>query len=116
MTISRDDILKLTVSERLDLIDTIWGSIADDADLPLTDAQRREIDRRLVQYARSTPLLKSWDETRARLERPGNVAVSPARTDVDDLALIEKHIGSPQTVRRVDLGIGHVSQSVQRRH
>ena len=68
MTISRDDILKLTVAERLDLIDTIWDSITDDADLLLTDAKRREIDRRLDQYAVNPPSLSSWEEVRARIE------------------------------------------------
>ncbi len=69
MTISRDDILKLTVSERLELIDTIWDSITmDGSDLPLTEAHRREIDRRLDQYAVNPPPLSSWDEVRARIE------------------------------------------------
>ena len=68
MTISKDDILKLTVSERLDLIDTIWDSITDDADLPLTDAQRQEIDRRLDHYAVNPPPLSSWEEVCARIE------------------------------------------------
>ena len=69
MTISRDDILKLTVSERLELIDTIWDSITTDPrDLPLTEAQRREIDRRLDQYAVNPPRLSAWDEVRARIE------------------------------------------------
>jgi len=68
MTISKDDILKLTVSERLDLIDTIWDSITDDADLPLTDAQRQELDRRLDHYAVNPPPLSSWEEVRARIE------------------------------------------------
>ena len=71
MTISRDDILKLTVSERLELIDTIWDSITTGAwDLPLTQAQRREIDRRLDQYAVDPPRLSSWDEVRGRIEAP----------------------------------------------
>jgi putative addiction module component (TIGR02574 family) len=69
MAISRDDILKLTVSERLDLIETIWESISDtSAEIPLTEAQRREIDRRLDQYAVSPPRLRTWEEVRARIE------------------------------------------------
>ena len=69
MAISRDDILKLTVSERLDLIETIWESISDaSAEIPLTEAQRREIDRRLDQYAVRPPRLSTWEEVRARIE------------------------------------------------
>jgi putative addiction module component (TIGR02574 family) len=69
MTISFDDILKLTVSERLDLIEAIWESIADLPDaLPVTEAQRQELDRRLSLYGHDRPRLSSWDEVRARLE------------------------------------------------
>jgi putative addiction module component (TIGR02574 family) len=69
MAISRDDILKLTVFERLDLIETIWESISDaSAEIPLTEVQCREIDRRLDQYAVSPPRLSTWDEVRARIE------------------------------------------------
>ena len=39
MAISKDDILKLTVSERLALIETIWESISDaPSEIPLTEA------------------------------------------------------------------------------
>ncbi|MGE3913835.1 MAG: addiction module protein [Chloroflexota bacterium] len=69
MAITKDDILKLSVAERLELIDTIWNSIdTDSEDLPLTEAQRREIDRRLAQYAANPPQLSSWEEVRARIE------------------------------------------------
>lgn len=69
MTISRDDILKLSVSERLELIETLWESISDaSAEIPLSEAQRREIDRRLDQYAVSPPRLSTWEEVRARIE------------------------------------------------
>jgi putative addiction module component (TIGR02574 family) len=68
MTISRVDILKLSVSERLELIDTIWDSIDPGLeDLPLTEAQRREIDRRLDSYAVSPPRLSTWEEVQARI-------------------------------------------------
>jgi putative addiction module component (TIGR02574 family) len=69
MAISKDDILKLTVSERLELIAIIWESISDRSEeIPLTDAQRREIDRRLDQYAVTPPRLSTWEEVRARIE------------------------------------------------
>ncbi len=68
MTISRDDILKLSVSERLELIDTIWDSIGPGLeDLPLTEAQRRELDRRLDRYAVNPPQLSTWEEVQARI-------------------------------------------------
>ncbi|HZO31028.1 MAG TPA: addiction module protein [Chloroflexota bacterium] len=70
MTVSSDEVQKLSVAERLELIEILWDSIAEDPDaLPLTEAQRLEIDRRLDSYARRKPELRSWNEVRARLER-----------------------------------------------
>jgi putative addiction module component (TIGR02574 family) len=70
MSISSDELRELSVAERLELIETIWDSIIDEPDsLPLTDAQRQELDRRLDSYARQRPRLSTWDEVRARLER-----------------------------------------------
>ena len=69
MTIPSDEIAKLTVAERLQLIETIWDTITTEPErLPLTDAQKREIDRRLDRYAADPTRLSSWDEVRARLE------------------------------------------------
>ena len=48
MTISQHDIEMLTVEERLDLIERLWDSLSvTQDDIPLTDAQRAELDRRL---------------------------------------------------------------------
>ena len=48
MTISQHDIEMLTVEERLDLIERLWDSLTPTQDdIPLTDAQRAELDRRL---------------------------------------------------------------------
>ena len=70
MSISSEELHKLTLAERLELIEILWDSIAEEPDaLPLTDAQRLEIDRRLDSYARRKPELRSWDDVRARLER-----------------------------------------------
>ena len=41
----------LSVEERIRLVEDIWDSIAEDQGaLPLTDAQREELDRRLEAY------------------------------------------------------------------
>lgn len=46
-----EEIRKLPVEERLRLAEDIWESIRDDPDsLPLTEAQRRELDRRLAAF------------------------------------------------------------------
>jgi putative addiction module component (TIGR02574 family) len=44
----------------------------DSDNLPLTEAQRREIDRRLDRYETNPPRLSSWAEVRARLGATGS--------------------------------------------
>ena len=44
---------KLSVPERLDLVEAIWDTIAaDPAALPLSDEHREELDRRLEEFER----------------------------------------------------------------
>jgi putative addiction module component (TIGR02574 family) len=67
-----EDILQLSVPERLQLVQAIWESIARDTDaLPLTDAHRRELDRRLIEYERNPSDTLSWDEIRKDLGQTG---------------------------------------------
>ena len=43
------DINKLTPEERLDLIEELWDSLRGDPEkIPLTDAQAKELDRRVA--------------------------------------------------------------------
>lgn len=56
-----DDINRLGISERIQLVEDLWDSVAmGAAELPLTDAQREELDRRLALHhanpARGTSL------------------------------------------------------------
>lgn len=70
MTVSFEDILRLSVTERVRLVENIWDSIAASPEsLPITDAQRRELDRRLERLARDRSGLSSWEDVRSRLER-----------------------------------------------
>ena len=61
------DYRHLPVHERLQLIGHIWDSIAEEAEsdprvLPLTDAQRAELDRRLAEHERDPGAAVSWEE------------------------------------------------------
>lgn len=50
-----EDLLNLSVEERLRLVDDLWESIRENPEsLPLTDDQREELDRRLNEH-RSDP-------------------------------------------------------------
>jgi putative addiction module component (TIGR02574 family) len=62
------DVAKLSPEERLQLIDEIWDSLsADPASIPVTYAQREELDRRLDDLDRDGPAGIPWDEVLARL-------------------------------------------------
>jgi putative addiction module component (TIGR02574 family) len=44
-----DEINRLDISERIQLVEDLWDSVAmQAAELPLTEAQRAELDRRLA--------------------------------------------------------------------
>ena len=53
---------RLPVEERLALVEDIWDSIAaDSAALPLTDAQRAELDRRLAEHEANPDDVVPWE-------------------------------------------------------
>lgn len=65
-----EEILKLPLEERLDLVERIWDSIAADQDtLPLSEEHRRELDRRLDEPDPGPSL--SWEEVQQRLREQG---------------------------------------------
>jgi len=66
------EILKLTVAERLQLIEQIWDTIdTDSEDLPLADADRQELDRRLDAVDANPGVGRTWAEIETRLLAPG---------------------------------------------
>jgi putative addiction module component (TIGR02574 family) len=70
MDIRMEEILKLSVAERIQLVEDIWDSIEQDADaVPLPEAQRRELDRRLDAYEQDPSATQSWAEVREELDR-----------------------------------------------
>jgi putative addiction module component (TIGR02574 family) len=61
---------RLPVEERLALVEDIWDSItADSAALPLTNAQRAELDRRLAEHETDPDDVVPWEELTERLKR-----------------------------------------------
>jgi putative addiction module component (TIGR02574 family) len=56
---------RLAVEDRLDLVGQVWDSIAaDSVALPLTDAQRIELERRVTDHEQNPDDVVSWDEIR----------------------------------------------------
>lgn len=69
MKLSKDDIQKMSVAERIDLIRALWDSIEAPTDLPpITAAQKAELERRLRLYYDDPQMTKSWAEVRERLD------------------------------------------------
>ncbi len=54
---------RLNVGERLALVEEIWESIASEPDaLPLTEAQRNELDRRIAEHEAEPERAVAWAE------------------------------------------------------
>lgn len=68
MTVNLAEVLELPADERLRLVEAVWNSLAKESGaVPLTDAQRRELDRRLVEYRRDPEAGDTWPEVRNRI-------------------------------------------------
>jgi putative addiction module component (TIGR02574 family) len=54
--------VKLSVSERIQIVEDIWDSIAEmPEEFPLTDAQQAELDRRLSAYRLNPEEGSPWE-------------------------------------------------------
>ena len=65
-----DAIRKLSLDERIRLVEQIWDSVAEDPDaaaLPITPAQREELDRRLADAEARPGEGAPWSEVKARV-------------------------------------------------
>ncbi len=66
------DIASLTPEERLDLLEELWDSLATTPEeIPLTGAQRTELDWRLDDLEREGPVGIPWDEVLGRIRDRG---------------------------------------------
>ena len=61
---------ELTVAERIQLAEDLWDSVAaDTGDLPLTDAQKDELELRLADFERDPGAGESWEVVRECIQR-----------------------------------------------
>ena len=68
MSTLRDQIGTLSPDEKLDLLDELWQSLNDELDaLPLTDAQRAELDHRIALYECNPSDVIPWAQVKANL-------------------------------------------------
>lgn len=67
--ISLSELEKLSTSERLQLVQDLWDSIAAEPEsVPVTDAQKEELDRRLDAHQTKGDESISWSQLRERLQ------------------------------------------------
>ena len=67
-----DEARRLTVTDRIELVEAIWDTVAEDAtldQLPLSEAHRAELDRRLEDLQARPDAQSPWHEVRERLKR-----------------------------------------------
>jgi len=67
-SLAKDNIDSLSISERIQLVEDIWDSIAAEPDtLPLSAEQRQELDRRLKAYQQNPEQGSRWENVRERI-------------------------------------------------
>ena len=59
---------QLSVAQRILLVEEIWDSIATtEEEIPLTEAQKQDLQRRIAAYEANPKAGSSWEEVKARL-------------------------------------------------
>jgi putative addiction module component (TIGR02574 family) len=66
MTDLTPEFARLSPRQRLDLIESLWESL-DDEDVPMTDAQRAELDQRIAGFDRDREHSIPWNQLKAEL-------------------------------------------------
>ncbi len=70
MSTKTPDILELSVAERIQMVEDIWDSIAAVPEaVPLSDEQKKELDRRLEAYHLNPDAGSPWSEVKERILR-----------------------------------------------
>ena len=68
--LAKEDILSLSISERIQLVEDIWDSIAELLEaVILTDDQKRELDKRLDAYHLNPNEGSPWEQVRQRIQK-----------------------------------------------
>jgi putative addiction module component (TIGR02574 family) len=64
------ELLNLSVAERLELVEDLWESIAQKPEeLAVPDAQKAELDRRWARFAQGQTAVRTWQEVKESLLR-----------------------------------------------
>lgn len=71
--IGMQEILDLSVTERIQMIEKIWDSI-DDTRIKMPDTLEKELDRRLGRYEKGETTFTSWESIRNELQQDKTTA------------------------------------------
>jgi putative addiction module component (TIGR02574 family) len=83
----------LSVDEKIDYVESLWGHVVDQSDLPIPDWQRELLQERLAAYRANPTAGRPWSEVRAELERkfsaqrwsvPSLIVQPKAQADIDE--------------------------------
>jgi len=61
-------ILKLSIAERLLLLEELWNSIPS-GEISIKDSHKKELDKRLARMKRGETRFFTWDEVKKKLHR-----------------------------------------------
>jgi putative addiction module component (TIGR02574 family) len=67
MRLTREEILRLSVAERIELIEQIWDTIPESpGEYPVPEEHERILEERLARHARNPGATLTWEEVRKR--------------------------------------------------
>ncbi len=62
-----NNVLELSISERIQLVQDIWDSIAiNSEEIPVIDSQKQELDRRLKLFQQNPDKVSKWQEVKQK--------------------------------------------------
>ncbi|MDO3641801.1 MAG: addiction module protein [Mucilaginibacter sp.] len=64
--VKMQEILDLSVDERLSMIEKIWDSI-DQTNIPVPESHKQELDRRLERFEKGETTFVTWESIRNEL-------------------------------------------------
>lgn len=63
------NILELSISERIQLVQDIWDSVAmNTQEIPVTDTQKQELDRRLTLWQQNPEQVSRWEDIKEKFK------------------------------------------------
>lgn len=62
-----EELRALSIDDRLKVVEAVWDSLPEEVAVPISSAQRAELNRRLDAYEANPEQLLTWDQVLERL-------------------------------------------------